>query len=167
MTNKKSVYYQRFKTDSERFWEKVNVVGKKEDACWEWLASKNKKGYGLFRYQNKNVSTHRYSWILHYGEIPDELFVLHKCDNPSCVNPKHLFLGTNEDNMKDMSRKGRSGAMSGNLHPNSKLSEDIVVEIFNLKKNGLLGKEIADIYNVTPQLISGILNGKGWKHVTA
>jgi len=167
MTNHTSVYYQRFKTDGERFWEKVDVVGKRKNECWEWSGSKNKKGYGMFRYDGKNISTHRCSWILHYGEIPNDLFVLHKCDNPSCVNPNHLFLGTNEDNMKDMAQKGRAGTKFGTSHSNSKLCEEDIVEIFRLKNDGFLGVEIARIYNVTSANISYILKGKGWKHVRA
>lgn len=89
----------------ERFWEKVKVVD--NDKCWEWLASRTLKGYGHFKIKGRTVRAHRYSYTLVKGPIPKDLWVLHKCDNPSCVNPNHLFLGTHGDNMKDMFDKGR------------------------------------------------------------
>lgn len=93
---------------ADRFFKHVN----KTDSCWLWTASKNHKGYGQFgigsRKNIKMVKAHRASWILHNGEIPEGLFVLHTCDIRHCVNPAHLFLGTNADNMCDMISKGRS-----------------------------------------------------------
>lgn len=86
----------------ERFEKKI----KKED-CWVWIGAKNQKGYGLFRISGgKTIAAHRFSYLLYNGEI-GEMNVLHKCDNPSCVNPKHLFLGTNQDNVDDKMKKGR------------------------------------------------------------
>ena len=90
------------KTTKERFWEKVDKSGD----CWKWIAHLL-KGYGRFRLNNKTWSAHRVSWTLHYGEIPEGMCVLHRCDNPGCVNPEHLFLGTRTDNMKDRDQKGR------------------------------------------------------------
>lgn len=88
-----------------RFWKKVN----KTKSCWLWTASKHEFGYGIIGedHSRNTLKAHRVSWKLANGEIPPGLQVLHKCDNPSCVNPKHLFLGTQSDNVKDMSRKGR------------------------------------------------------------
>lgn len=77
------------------------------DECWEWIASRNQGGYGLFWYKYHHVGAHRIVWLLAYGEIPSGLEVCHKCDNPSCVNPEHLFLGTRYDNVSDMYQKGR------------------------------------------------------------
>lgn len=89
-------------TPEERFWAKVE----KGPDCWEWKAFRN-KGYGKFTYNGRMYLAHRLSWILTNGPIPDGLGVLHSCDNPPCVNPDHLFLGTQLDNMRDASNKGR------------------------------------------------------------
>jgi hypothetical protein len=91
----------------ERFWIKVDTGG----ICWEWLGGKNPKGYGHLNREingrNLPIRAHRFSWMIHYGEIPEGMCVCHKCDNPGCVRPEHLFLGTISDNGKDAWRKGR------------------------------------------------------------
>jgi hypothetical protein len=91
-------------TDLERFWLRVNKNG---DDCWTWTGFKNELGYGLFSLDHKHVKAHRVSWMVANGKIPDGLCVLHSCDNPICVNPSHLFLGTMKDNTQDMLAKGR------------------------------------------------------------
>lgn len=78
-----------------------------ECGCWLWEKSLARKGYGVIHIKNKRKSAHRYSWELYYGPVPKGLFVCHKCDTPSCVNPEHLFIGTHTDNMRDAKRKGR------------------------------------------------------------
>lgn len=86
----------------DRFWNKV----RKSDNCWEWTAGKN-RGYGAFFVNGKNVGAHKFSWEIHFGEIPKGMYVCHRCDNSLCVRPDHLFLGTQLDNIQDSVMKGR------------------------------------------------------------
>lgn len=96
--------YKRSKTEQDRFWEKVNKTAN----CWIWTGSCGTNwGYGEFWANNKKMLAHRYSWILHNGKIPKTFKVLHKCDNPPCVRPDHLWVGDDSDNMRDMVSKGR------------------------------------------------------------
>ncbi len=88
---------------SARFWQKVQ----KGDGCWEWQGSRNKLGYGITSLRGRAIRAHRVSWEIVNGPIPDGLLVCHRCDNPACVRPDHLFLGTQIDNLRDMRTKGR------------------------------------------------------------
>lgn len=123
----------------DRFWEKVNKNGPFiiDTPCWEWTGSLT-KGYGYIGINNctKNEYAHRLSWIMAYGEIPDKLHVLHKCDNSKCVNPDHLWIGTNKDNQQDMIRKGRHNPVSfpGQSNPSAKLTNEQVIEENDLRK---------------------------------
>jgi hypothetical protein len=98
-------------TVEDRFWANVDKSGD----CWEWQASVNLDGYGRFCLKGKRIRAHRLSWVLANGEIPEGMCVLHKCDNPPCVSPDHLFLGTRADNVRDMVQKGR--CRSGTCNP--------------------------------------------------
>lgn len=115
-------------THSLRFWSKVAITADTEK-CWVWIGSRNNRGYGEFKINGKAIKSHRYSWILMHGEIPDNLCVLHRCDNPSCVNPSHLFLGTVEENNQDRERKGRGNQPRGTKNGNSKIPDEIIAEI--------------------------------------
>ena len=107
-----------------KFWKRVV----KSEDCWVIKGAPSSDGYGQFNIRINNqkriyLSAHRLSWVLHYGEIPDELWVLHKCDNKLCVNPSHLFLGTNQDNMDDMYAKGRGALTFKNVEIQKKATE--------------------------------------------
>lgn len=103
-------------TVEERFWNKV--AKRSAGECWEWRGKLHPDGYAQFRVDGIETLVHRFSWELHYGAIPKEMCVLHRCDKPSCVNPNHLFLGTQKDNMQDASHKGRLAKVSNGLVKN-------------------------------------------------
>lgn len=142
----------------DRFWEKVN---KSEVGCWEWIGVKSKKfGYGVFYVEptRPTVNAHRFSWELHHGEIPDSMNVCHKCDNPKCVRPDHLFLGTYLDNNRDMVSKERHGRM--------KFTHEQVERIralYERHKDVLGHRRIADWFGVSKATISHMLSGRNWK----
>lgn len=97
---------EKQKLDALRIFYDKKVI--KQEGCWNWKGATVRFGYGVIRFRKKHISAHRVSYLLHIGEIPDGLFVLHKCDNPLCTRPDHLFLGTAKDNVHDMINKGRS-----------------------------------------------------------
>lgn len=157
-----------------RFWSKAS----RSPGCWEWMASKNSDGYGNFRLRSRHCGAHRAAWALVHGEIPVGMQVLHQCDNPGCVNPAHLFLGTQVDNIRDMDNKGRRrkvhvhpsvcvpGCMPrGEGHVNSTITENVVREIRSLREEGLLYKEISKRLRVSMSNVGGILRGERWGHV--
>ena len=127
-----------------------------------WLGQVDKDGYGRVVYQRKVVRAHRLSYLLHIGEIPDGLFVLHTCDNPDCINPDHLFLGTPKDNMVDKMRKGRGADLRGEKNSRAKLSTQQVLEI---RKDKRAVGEVAKAYGVSHGLISGIKTKTRWSHI--
>lgn len=131
------------KRDLNRFLSKI----RKRKGCWIWLASRRGK-YGCFSCKGKAIDAHRWSYMYYNGEIPEGMFVCHKCDNPLCVNPEHLFLGTHEDNMKDASKKGRL--------VNRKLTNRQVAYI---RKSVLSNRELANKYGVWDSTIRRIRNG--------
>jgi len=166
----KNCYRQRVKTLEEKFWEKVNKKGK--DDCWEWLAGRNHKNYGNFyvsigNSKDKHWIAHRMAWKLTYGEIPKGLHICHHCDNPPCVNPNHLWIGTNKDNILDASRKGRLvRKIRGEDHHKSKLTEKEVIEIKHIRKEtGLSFIKIGKMFNVHPTTIGYIMRGRTWSHI--
>ncbi len=130
-------------------------VIRKENGCWDWSGSKT-SGYGNFGHRGKIMKAHRASWILHNGEIPNNLWVLHKCDIRECSNPDHLFLGNNSDNMKDMVLKGRNKFRS-------KLTLENIAEIKRLLELEIPIARICKKYNVSNTTIWSIKHGKSWK----
>lgn len=139
-----------------------------ETGCWEWQGGKKHSGYGRVRYQGKDEYAHRLSYEIFVGAIPKGMFVCHHCDNPRCVNPEHLFLGTQADNMADMARKGRGkgrgrrGARPGSANPFSKLTEEQVALIREAEG---IQQAIATQFGVGQSTVSLIRNGKRWRHL--
>jgi len=142
-------------TLTKRFWDYVDM--KSEDECWEWTGSKTSAGYGLIYWENELKYSHRVSLELDGRPVPDKWHACHTCDNPPCVNPKHLFPGTPHDNVKDKVKKGRH--TFGENHPNSKLSDTEVLEIRKLASEGVWQSDLARTYKVHPGHISTIVAG--------
>lgn len=160
-----------------------------KNGCWNWLYGKDKDGYGKITFKYKSYRTHRLVYENIYGEIPKGKLVLHKCDNKSCCNPEHLFLGTQKDNVHDCIKKGRFKPfqfenydhLKGANHylnkypekrklgedcPFSKLNEEKVNEIRNMhKKDKISSYRLAKIFNVSKFCILSIVNRKTWRHI--
>jgi hypothetical protein len=151
------------KGDLQRFWEKVSTISNGPDGCWEWKACRAKNGYGHFRLRGSPRPAHRVAWELANGPIPEDMMVLHECDNPPCCNPKHLRLGDNKDNMKDMVSRGRSPRSYGSKNPNSKLREEQALEIRRrYLAGGITQQSLATEYGVDQGTISLIALGRIW-----
>ena len=155
--------------DQKRFWKKVNFFG--ENGCWEWIACVDTNGFGMIFIDGGPRAAHRISWEVFNGEIPKGysyhgLCVCHKCDNPRCVNPDHLFLGTHTDNMKDMVKKGRSANHDGEKNGRSKLTRENVLKIRELHATGnYTYKNLASIYGVDYSTIRNIVVKVLWSNV--
>jgi hypothetical protein len=175
----------------ERFWAKVA----KTETCWLWTGVSTPRRYGLLWQTKQPILVHRFSYELHYGPIPDGLWVLHTCDTPACVRPEHLFLGTNSDNMLDAAAKGRMGAQrdplgfsqrlqaSLRLHPQrrargernhtAKLTEAQVREIRHIYAHrgvkyvhsGATYAGLARAFGVSPQTVEAIVKRQTWRHL--
>lgn len=163
-------------TPEQRFWSKVNRGG--PDECWEWRAARDKNGYGFFKLYPLMLKAHRVSWEYRHGPIPKGLFVLHRCDNPPCVNPAHLFLGTARDNSRDMFSKGRgiTGDQSwtrqrpesvpyGQRVGTAKLRDVDIPIVRGLLSSGISQTEIGRRFGVSQRAISFIKRGVRWNHV--
>ena len=154
----------------ERFWEKVI---KHDGGCWEWTAYRDRNGYGTIgsdQPRKSDLYAHRVSWEIHNGPVPGGMLVCHHCDNPQCTNPKHLFLGTQQDNINDMMKKGRYGKRSyhkGEDHHNSVLSRESAAKIKNHKDEfpGWNYTEIGEHFGVSKEQARRIAIGECWAHV--
>ena len=152
------------------------------DQCWEWQGDRAACGYGIIRLVRSDSNgfrayAHRFSYEVHGGKIPSGLLVCHRCDNRLCVNPTHLFLGTDKDNSDDKVRKGRQSrgakhsAIMKITSPKgekvwcSKITADQICEIFNLRSQSLTYREIGAIFNVDRTCIYKIIKGKRWQHL--
>lgn len=156
----------RSRPEVERFWEKVDKRG--PDECWQWKAGKTIFGYGVFHAEISNTDlAHRFSYALHYGTMPDGVFVCHRCDNPACVNPAHLFLGTPLENSQDMVKKNRHWVPTrkGDANGRAKLTEDDVREIRRLRSNGVREIDVAQQFRVSVDTVSSIFGRRTWSHI--
>jgi hypothetical protein len=151
-------------TPIERFFKFISAQSHPND-CWEWLGVKSHQGYGNFTFNNHPVRAHRFSWELHGGTIPEGLLVCHHCDNPSCVNPLHLYVGTHVDNNNDTIKRGRNIDRKGSKHPCSVVTEKIALEIRSKSKQGQTGQELSREYGLCEATISNIKNRKSWTHI--
>lgn len=135
--------------------------------CWIWIGGSGHYGYGAFYFRppRKMEFAHRVSYTLYRGEIPEGKHILHTCDNPFCVNPDHLFIGTPLDNMRDKMKKGRHVAWKSDECNLSKLTTSKVLEIKKLIKDGLNNRQIGNMFDVIPETIWHIRHGKTWKKV--
>lgn len=143
-------------TQEQRFWSHVDTTGE----CWVWIASTRSFGYGHLHFDGCSQAAHRVSWQLHNGPIPDGLLVLHRCDNPRCVNPDHLFLGTDADNVADKLAKGRG--VWGETVGRSKLTSDQVLAI---DCDPRAHSAIAEEYGLAHSTVSRIKNRRRWKRL--
>lgn len=164
-----------------RFWSRVQMG----DGCWEWQGSRTQFGYGKLKVQGVERTTHRFSWELANGPIPEGAYVLHRCDNPPCVRPDHLFLGTARDNIVDAYSKGRAVPPGGrryrgsdhwtNVQPagvargervgGAKLTADQVRDIRRLYTEGATLHALADQFGVRFTNVHMIVTRKTWKHI--
>jgi hypothetical protein len=158
------------RTIENRFWEKVDKRG--DDECWNWKARLDRDGYGRIASGGRYATmyrAHRFSYELHYGNIPENLVVLHLCDNPSCVNPAHLKAGAQSENLQDALDKGRRTVPSfpGEANGYSKLTENDVKKIRSLYAQGNISQqELAAAFKVTQSAVSRVILRKGWAHIT-
>jgi len=151
----------------QRFWEKVDIRG--EDECWNWKAYKNKAGYGRFQLNQKQGEyAHRVSYIIANGKIDDGLIVLHSCDRPSCVNPKHLRSGTQKENIIDcVSKKRHSGFMLyGKKSPKVKLNEK-QVQTIRILKDCFSSQSVSEMFGISRQSINDIWSNRSWNRLTS
>lgn len=143
-----------------------------ETQCWEWQGSK-RNGYGRMIVGSrtdktrKSQSAHRISYEIYHGEIPDGMEVCHKCDNPCCVNPSHLFIGTRQDNINDRERKGRNKLQYGSKNGRSKLNESQVVEIREKRNLGMSFGKLSKEYGVCKKTIMRVVSRQNWATVNA
>lgn len=161
---------ERYPTHKEaiaiRFWKKVDKTNSPY-GCWIWHSSFNGKDYGIICVNNKRILAHRVAWELTHGPVPDGMCVLHNCpggDNPSCVNPKHLWLGTQIDNVKDAARKNRFPHRFGHLSSGAKLTKDQVIQIRQFPEF-VTHTTISKLFGVCLSAISRIRNGKTWPNL--
>lgn len=148
----------------QRFWKKVRISDDVE-ACWLWAGSTTTRGYGSYWHNRKSRLAHRVSYEIHKGPIPPGLNVLHACDNPLCVNPQHLSVGDQVQNMGECSDRGRIGNQRGERNSSAKLTDQQVAVILAAPNHRGVTSALARQFGVTPAAVSLIRRGKNWRHL--
>ena len=145
----------------DRFWKNVQ----KTETCWLWIGPKSDSGYGILSIDGRSERAHRFAYETFNGRIPHGEFVCHSCDNPACVNPSHLWVGSHSENMRDMVAKNRhrkTPNLYGELHPLSKLTAD---DARKIREDSRAAKYVANDYGVSPTLIRRVRRREMWKHI--
>lgn len=148
--------------DIQRFWRKIDK--REEDDCWIWKGAISNNRYGHMNYDGKDEYSHRLCYMISYGEIPENMEVCHNCNNPLCCNPRHLCIGTHQDNMRYMVDTGRS--TKGEKHPNHLLTEEEIDQIrdkYSKSKDKIKQSDLAMMYEVSTHAISDVICNKTWK----
>lgn len=153
---------------TDKFWAYVTTGG--TDQCWPWLGHRGTKGYGAVQWHENGKSgyarAHRVAWALHNKRpIPEGMHVLHSCDNPACVNPFHLRIGTNTDNVADRTARNRHARIRGEESTSSKLTEEAVRNLLNLRVSGISFSELAEAFLLDKKTVQDICRGKAWPHM--
>ena len=162
-----------------KFWARTHVA--ESDECWLWMAGKNSAGYGVLSVERKPMLAHRFSLALHRGQsIPPGVFVLHSCDNPRCVNPRHLRMGTQKENSRDAWDRGRASppprndgpghwtktrALKGSAIGTSKMTDAAVAEIYRLRMAGMSSPKLAKRFGLDKSTVLDIIGGRYWAHL--
>lgn len=154
------------KSPEQRLAESLNIAG--PDDCWEWTKFRQPKGYGRIRFRGRHEMAHRVAWMLANGvsELSRWQFICHRCDNPPCCNPAHLFLGTPLENMQDMIGKGRQRNLRGERHPQSSLTESDVLAIraaYATREVSMC--RLAKKWGMSVSGVADIIHRNNWKHV--
>jgi hypothetical protein len=150
----KIAYSRTFVPMPKRFWSKVQI--RTHEMCWIWTGCSSPLGYGRFRLDGKSKVAPRVAWEIENGPVPDRLFVLHRCDNPKCCNPNHLFLGTKKDNSQDMMKKGRDKIHYKKLTPS---------DIDDIRKSSDKTLAVSIRLGVHPSTVWKIRTNRSWKHI--
>lgn len=142
----------------DRFWNKVQKAS--DDSCWIWLAGKDQDGYGMYSHNKKTIRAHRLLASVVYGEIKSGFVVMHSCDNPSCCNPRHLSIGSVQENVSDRDKKGRRDPPKGESHKSSKIT---ALQAQEIRSSTLTERELAKKYAIGKTQVGAIRRGLYWR----